>query len=66
VALAIAMNAVSLYYYLIVLKHAFVLPAPDAICSAGSPASRTLVVALALSVLALGLAPDLLLAPLVK
>ena len=66
VVLAVAMNAVSLYYYLIVLKHAFVLPAPDGIRPANAPASGFLVGALALAVLALGLAPDLLLSPLVK
>jgi len=63
VIVAIAMNAVSLYYYLIVLKHAFVLPAPDDIRPANAPASKILVAALALAVLALGLAPDLLLKP---
>ena len=66
VILAIAMNAVSLYYYLIVLKHAFVLPAPEGIRPANASASGFLVGALALAVLALGLAPDLLLSPLVK
>ena len=66
VILAVAMNAVSLYYYLIVLKHAFVLPAPEGIRPANAPASRTLVAALALAVLFLGIAPDLLLAPLTK
>jgi NADH-quinone oxidoreductase subunit N len=64
VIVAIAMNAVSLYYYLIVLKHAFVLTGPDDTASA--PASRILVAALALAVLALGIAPGLLLAPLTK
>jgi len=66
VVLAVAMNAVSLYYYLIVLKHAFVFPAPEGIRPANASASGFLVGALALAVLALGLAPDLLLAPLVK
>lgn len=66
VILAIAMNAVSLYYYLIVLKHAFVLPACGDIRPAGSPASRVLVAALALAVLAFGLAPNLLLSHLGK
>ena len=64
VILAVAMNAVSLYYYLIVLKHVFVLPARDNARPANAPASRVLVFALALSVLALGLAPNLLLGPL--
>ncbi len=66
VVLAITMNAVSLYYYLIVLKHAFVLPAANAGAPAHAPASRCLVAALALAVLALGLAPDILLGPLTK
>ena len=66
VILAVAMNAVSLYYYLIVLKHAFVLPAPEEVRPSNSPASGILVAALALSVLAIGLAPDLLLTPLTK
>jgi hypothetical protein len=64
VILAVAMNAVSLYYYLIVLKHAFVFPAPEGIRPANAPASGFLVAALALAVLALGLAPDILLTPL--
>jgi NADH-quinone oxidoreductase subunit N len=66
VILAVAMNAVSLYYYLIVLKHAFVLPARDDARPAAAPASRALVLALALTVLALGLAPNLLLTSLNK
>ncbi|MEI6278697.1 MAG: NADH-quinone oxidoreductase subunit N [Verrucomicrobiae bacterium] len=66
VIVAIAMNAVSLYYYLIVLKHAFVLPATDVPRPANAPASQTLVAALALAVLALGIAPGLLLSPLTK
>jgi len=66
VVLAIAMNAISLYYYLIVLKHAFVLPARQDVRPDSAPASRFLVAALALSVLAIGLAPNLLLAPLTK
>ncbi len=64
VILAVAMNAVSLYYYLIVLKHAFVLPPRTDVSLASAPASRVLVIVLALSVLALGLAPNLLLSPL--
>ena len=66
VILAVAMNAVSLYYYLIVLKHAFVLPARNDMRPAAAPASRFLVLALALSVLALGLVPNLLLSSLNK
>jgi len=66
VIVAIAMNAVSLYYYLIVLKHAFVLPGPGGMPSRNVPASRFLVACLAASVLVLGIVPDLLLTPLTK
>ncbi len=68
VALAVALNAVSLYYYLIVLKHAFVtrasaesVAAPDR-----ATASRLVVAILALTVIVLGLAPGLLLTPLAR
>ncbi len=63
VVLAIAMNAVSLYYYLIVLKHVFVAkpsdlePCPSAACT-------PVIVVLALAILLLGLFPDALLEPL--
>jgi len=67
VALAIAMNAVSLYYYLIVLKHAFVI-APDKeakpVQKARVTGSFILVVVLALAVFLLGLCPETLLRPL--
>jgi NADH-quinone oxidoreductase subunit N len=66
VILALTMNAVSLYYYLIVLKHAFVLPGIADMPSAGTRLSRALVACLALIVLALGVAPNLLLGPLTK
>lgn len=66
VIVALAMNAVSLYYYLIVLKHAFVLPSRGDAPPANAPVSRLLVAALALTVLVLGLAPNLLLTPLTK
>jgi len=66
VIVAVAMNAVSLYYYLIVLKHAFVLIGPEDVRPANAPASQVLVAFLALAVLALGLAPNLLLTPLSK
>jgi NADH-quinone oxidoreductase subunit N len=65
VFLAVAMSAVSLYYYLQVLKQIYVVPVPD-----GSPAaqaassSRVLLSALAVSVLLLGCWPDLLVTPL--
>ena len=70
VALAVALNAISLYYYLIVLKHALVLPAPDGghfAAPAPTPTpTRALVAALALLVLAAGLFPNLLLTPLTR
>lgn len=66
VVLALTMNAVSLYYYLIVLKHAFVLPGLAERPATGPRLSLALVVVLALAVLALGIAPNLLLAPLTK
>lgn len=66
VIVAIAMNAVSLYYYLIVLKHAFVLPPPEGMPLTNAPVSRFLVAVLAASVLVLGIAPDLLRLPLTK
>ena len=62
VVLAIALNAVSLYYYLIVLKHVFVTkPAEDGRKKA--PACGPLITALALAVLLLGLYPNVLLVP---
>ncbi len=63
VVLALAANAISLYYYLIVLKHVFVVPGP-ACMTARSSASRIVVAVLALAVLALGFFPNLLLSPL--
>lgn len=62
VVLGIVMSAVSLYYYLIVLKHIYVLPAKD-----NNPlrASGTLIVALglvAVGVVALGVWPEPILA----
>lgn len=63
VGLAIAMNAVSLYYYLIVLKHVFVAkPVDDEPCK--SAACTPVIVVLALVILLLGLFPDALLEPL--
>ncbi len=66
VVLAIALNAVSLYYYLIILKHAFVARADTVPAPSLATASRLLVAILALAVIALGLAPGLLLAPLAR
>jgi NADH-quinone oxidoreductase subunit N len=63
VFLAVAMSAVSLYYYLKVLKQIFVVAAPEEGLEGQSPASdrsRVLLGLLALAVLGLGCAPDLL------
>jgi NADH-quinone oxidoreductase subunit N len=65
VFLAVAMSAVSLYYYLKVLKQIYVAPAPaDAAGAPSALSSRVLVGALALGVIGLGCAPDLLVGPL--
>ena len=69
VGVAVALNAVSLYYYLIVLKYAFVLPREDAEPSQAlqaplpAPArlSTAAVLLLALAVLVIGLFPEILL-----
>jgi NADH-quinone oxidoreductase subunit N len=62
VVLAVAMSAVSLYYYLIVLKQIFVADAPAGPPAAPAPvASQVAVAVLALVVVVLGCAPDLLL-----
>ena len=64
IIVAVAFNAVSLYYYLIVLKHIFVIPSA-AEPAAPSPrcATSTFVGLLALAVFALGLYPAALLEP---
>lgn len=65
VVVAIAFNAVSLYYYLIVLKHVFVRSAPAYVRPAPAAGASGIVAGvLALAVIALGLAPNLLLKPL--
>ncbi len=62
VILAIAMSAVSLYYYLQVLKQIYVAPAPPAAPEFSVPfASKVVLVLLAAAVVVLGCAPDLLL-----
>jgi NADH-quinone oxidoreductase subunit N len=64
VALAIAMSAVSLYYYLRVLKAMYVTPpATDAEEFRSPILSQALVVVLATAVILLGCAPQLLLTP---
>jgi NADH-quinone oxidoreductase subunit N len=61
VILAIAMSAVSLYYYLIVLKQVFVMEAGEDLKIAINPGTMVGVVLLALTVILAGCAPDLLL-----
>jgi NADH-quinone oxidoreductase subunit N len=62
VALALGMSAVSLYYYLQVLKQIFVVESPaDSATIQTSVLSRVVVALLALAVVVLGCAPDLLL-----
>lgn len=63
VILAIAMSAVSLYYYLQVLKQIYVLPGPEQPLRVPWPVQLSIVLLAAL-VIVLGLAPDLLLSKL--
>jgi NADH-quinone oxidoreductase subunit N len=63
VILAIAMSAVSLYYYLQVLKQIYVLPGDTTPIRVSWP-TRLTIVLMAAAVVALGLAPSLLLKPL--
>jgi NADH-quinone oxidoreductase subunit N len=65
VILALAMSAVSLYYYLQVLKQVFVAePAEGAPAIRAQPASKIMLVALACSIVVLGCFPNLLVGPL--
>jgi NADH-quinone oxidoreductase subunit N len=65
VFLAVAMSAVSLYYYVKVLKEAFVFePAPNAAAIAVPLGSRLVLLILVAGVVILGCLPDLLLGPL--
>jgi len=62
VVLAIAFSCVSLYYYLVVLKHAFVVPADDNTTPLRAPIlTQILAAALALITILLGCFPHLLL-----
>ena len=64
VIVAVALNAVSLYYYLMVLKHVFVTePATETVEANPVSVASLLVGALALTVLLLGLYPNALLEP---
>jgi NADH-quinone oxidoreductase subunit N len=60
VALAIAFSAVSLYYYLQVLKRAYVMPANDESPIRVHPVTLFVLVAIASAVLVLGCLPALL------
>jgi NADH-quinone oxidoreductase subunit N len=62
VVLGILMSAVSLYYYLIVLKHVYVLPAKDNNPLRASGPVNVALGLLALGVVALGVWPDPILA----
>jgi NADH-quinone oxidoreductase subunit N len=60
VALAVAMSAVSLYYYLQVLKRAYVMPAIDETPIKSHPVTLAVLVAIAAAVVVLGCFPALL------
>jgi NADH-quinone oxidoreductase subunit N len=60
VALAVAFSAVSLYYYLQVLKRAYVMPAADESRIKAHPVTMLVLVAIAAAVLVLGCFPALL------
>jgi NADH-quinone oxidoreductase subunit N len=60
VALAVAMSAVSLYYYLQVLKRAYVMPAIDETPIKAHPVTLAVLVAIAAAVVVLGCFPALL------
>jgi NADH-quinone oxidoreductase subunit N len=60
VALAIALSAVSLYYYLQVLKRAYVMPATDETPIRVHPVTLAVVVAIAAAVVVMGCFPALL------
>jgi NADH-quinone oxidoreductase subunit N len=60
VALAVAMSAVSLYYYLQVLKRAYVMPAVDETPIKAHPVTLVVLVTIAAAVVVLGCVPALL------
>jgi NADH-quinone oxidoreductase subunit N len=60
VALAVGMSAVSLYYYLQVLKRAYVVPAADDTPIRVHPVTALVVVLIAATVVVLGCFPGLL------
>ena len=60
VALAVAMSAVSLYYYLQVLKRVFVMPAIDDAPVKGNPVTMGVLALIAVAVVVLGCLPGLM------
>jgi NADH-quinone oxidoreductase subunit N len=60
VALAVAFSAVSLYYYLQVLKRAYVMPAPDESPIRAHPVTLIVLVLIAAAIVVLGCLPSLL------
>jgi NADH-quinone oxidoreductase subunit N len=60
VALAVAMSAVSLYYYLQVLKRAYVMPGPDETPVHAHPVTMAVLLAIAAAVVVMGCFPALL------
>jgi NADH-quinone oxidoreductase subunit N len=60
VALAVAMSAVSLYYYLQVLKRVFVMPAVDETPLKANTVTMGVLVLIAFAVVVLGCLPELL------
>jgi NADH-quinone oxidoreductase subunit N len=58
--LAVALSVVSLYYYLQVLKRAYVMPAVDESPIKAHPATMAVLVAIAAAVVVLGCFPALL------
>ena len=60
VALAVAMSAVSLYYYLQVLKRAYVLPAIDEAPIKAHPVTLIVLLAIAAAIVVMGCFPSLL------
>jgi NADH-quinone oxidoreductase subunit N len=60
VALAIAFSAVSLYYYLQVLKRAYVMPATDGTPIKAHPVTLAVLLVIAAAVVALGCFPAVL------
>jgi NADH-quinone oxidoreductase subunit N len=60
VALAVAFSAVSLYYYIQVLKRAYVMPAPDESPIRAHPVTLAVLVLIAAAVVVLGCFPSLL------